>query len=183
MVPVVNDVGLKALDPQRDLPLLERWLRSPHVVQWWGTPDPHSTALGQRSVDTHALITAEGRPVGYLCWQRPSREELEAADLTDLPEDLVDIDILIGEPEYLGCGVGPKALVLLLARLRSEGVGFAGVGTSSSNHAALRAYEKAGFRFFRAFEEPESGACRYMVAKLREAVEQPVAADGAARRR
>ena len=129
------------------------------------------TALGQRSMDTHALITADGRPVGYLCWQRPSREELEAAQLTDLPEDLVDIDILIGEPEYLGCGVGPKALVLLLARLRSEGVGFAGLGTSSSNHAAIRAYEKAGFRLFRAFEEPESGACRYMVAKLRGAVE------------
>jgi RimJ/RimL family protein N-acetyltransferase len=183
VVPLVDDVGLEVLDPQRDLELLERWLRSPHVVQWWGTPDSHLTGLGQRSMDTHALITADGRPVGYLCWQRPPREELEAVELTDLPEDLVDIDILIGETEYLGCGVGPKALVLLLARLRSEGVGFAGVGTSSSNHAAIRAYEKAGFRFFRAFEEPEYGACRYMVATLRGAVEQPVAADGVARRR
>jgi aminoglycoside 6'-N-acetyltransferase len=134
-------------------------------------------------VNTHALIAADGRSVGYLCWQRPSREELAAAELTDLPEDLVDIDILIGEPETLGCGVGPKALVLLLARLHSEGVEFAGVGTSSANHAAIRAFEKAGFRFFRAFEEPEFGAYTYMVAKLHEAVEQPVEADGAARRR
>jgi len=183
VTPLVNAVRLKVLDPQRDLPLLERWLRSLHVVRWWGTPDQHLTALGQRSTDTHALITADGRPVGYLCWQRLSREEIEAAELTDLPEDLVDIDILIGEPDYLGCGVGPKALVLLLGRLRSEGVGFAGVGTSDSNHVAIRAYEKAGFRFFKAFDEPESGPCRYMVAKLRGAVEQPVAADCAARRR
>jgi aminoglycoside 6'-N-acetyltransferase len=176
----VSDVGLRELDPQRDLQLLERWLRSPHVVQWWGTPEQQLPVMGQRSKDAHAIITADGRPVGYLCWQRPPREELEAAALTDLPVDLVDIDILIGEPEYLGCGVGPKALGLLLARLRSEGVGFAGVGTSSANHAAIRAYEKAGFRFFRAFDDPDFGACRYMLARLRGAVEPPVAGDGAA---
>ena len=179
----VDDVGLKVFDPQGDLRLLERWLWSPHVVRWWGTPDLHLTALGQRSRDTHAVITADGRPVGYLCWQRPSPSELEAAGLTDLPEDLVDIDILIGEPELLGRGVGLRALILLLAKLRGEGVGFAGLGTSTSNRVAIRAFEKAGFRLFREFEDPESGPCKYMVAKLRGAVEQPVAADGTARRR
>jgi aminoglycoside 6'-N-acetyltransferase len=178
-----SDVRLKVPDAQQDLQLLKRWLLSPHVVQWWGASDEHMKALGQRSADTHALVTVHGRSVGYLCWQRPSRSELEAARLTDLPGDLVDIDILIGEPEYLGCGVGPKALVLLLASLRSEGVGFAGVGTSSANHAAIRAFEKAGFRFFRDFEDPEFGACRYMVAKLRDAGEQPAAADDSSRRR
>jgi RimJ/RimL family protein N-acetyltransferase len=162
----VNDVGLEVFDPQRDLQLFERWLRSPHVVRWWGNPDLQLKTLEQRSKETHALITADGRPVGYLCWQRPSREELEAAGLTDLSKDLVDIDILIGEPELLGRGVGPQALVLLLARLRGEGVGFAGVGTSISNRAAIRAYEKAGFRLFKDFSEPGSGPCRYLVAQL-----------------
>ncbi len=173
-------VDLKVFDPRADLPLLERWLRSPHVVRWWGTPDLH--ALAQRSRDTHAVIIADGRPVGYLCWQRPSPSELEAAGLTDLPEDLVDIDIMIGEPELLGRGVGPRALVLLLVRLHRERVGFAGLGTSTSNRVAIRAFEKAGFRLFRDFEDPESGPCKYMVAQLRGAVEQPVVAEGAARR-
>ncbi|MFN0194968.1 MAG: GNAT family N-acetyltransferase [Aestuariivirga sp.] len=177
-----TDVGLEVLDPQRDAQLLERWLRSTHVVRWWGAPDSHLRTLGQRSKDTQALITADGRPVGYLCWQRPSREELEAARLTDLPEDLVDIDILIGEPDYLGCGVGPKALAVLLARLRGEGVKFAGLGTSISNRTAIRAFEKAGFSFFGDFEDPD-GPYRYMVAQLDCAVEQQHAADGAARRR
>jgi len=180
VAPQISDIGLRALDPQRDLQLIERWLRSPHVVRWWGTPDLHLRTLGQRSNDTHALIIADGRPVGYLCWQRPSREELEAAELTDLPDDLVDIDILIGEADYLGCGVGPKAL--LLGRLRNEGVRFTGLATSISNRTAIRAFEKAGFRFFRDFEGPD-GPYRYMVAQLHCAVEQPVAADGARRRR
>ena len=177
-----TDVGLEVLDPRRHQHLLERWLRSPHVARWWGAADLHLRTLWQRSKDTHALITADGRLVGYLCWQRPSREELEAAQLTDLPEDLVDIDILIGEPDYLGCGVGPKALTVLLARLHSEGVRFAGMATSISNLRAIRAFEKAGFSLFRLFEDPD-GPYRYMVAQLDRSVEQPIAADGASRRR
>ena len=169
-MPHVDAVDLRVLDPQADLPLLERWLRSPHVVRWWGTPDPYLAALAQRSRDTDAVITADGRPVGYLCWQRLSPSELEAAGLTDLPEDLVDIDILLGEPELLGCGVGPRALALLLAKLRGEGVGFAGLATSTSNRVAIRAFEKAGFRLFREFEDRESGPCKYLVAQLGGAV-------------
>lgn len=167
----IDGVYLKELDIQSDLQLLERWLRRPHVVRWWGTLDLHLTALSKRSRDTHAVITAAGRLVGYLCWQRPSSSELKAAGLTDLPEDLVDIDILIGEPEFLYRGIGPRALVLLLAKLRGEGVGFAGLGTSTSNRVAIRAFEKAGFRLFKDFEDPEFGPCKYMVAQLRGAVE------------
>ncbi len=82
----------------------------------------------------------------------------------------MDIDILIGEPEFLGLGVGPRALVLLLARLHGEGVRVAGLGTSTSNRAAIRAFEKAGFRLFRDFEDPEFGPCKYMLAQVRGAV-------------
>ncbi len=83
----------------------------------------------------------------------------------------MDIDLLIGEPELLGHGIGPRALALLLARLRAEGVGFAGLGTSTSNFAAIRAFEKAGFCLFRDFEDSEFGPCRYLLAQLCGAVE------------
>jgi RimJ/RimL family protein N-acetyltransferase len=176
------DVELRALELKVDWPLLERWLQSPHVVRWWGTQDLPLTAPGQRSTDTEAVITADGKPVGYLCWQTPSPSELAGAGLTDLSGDLADIDILIGEPEYLGRGVGPRALLLLLAKLRGGGVRFAGLGTSTSNRAAIRAFEKAGFQAFRDFDDPQFGPCRYMLAQVPGAVEQP-AADGASRPR
>jgi aminoglycoside 6'-N-acetyltransferase len=164
-------VNLRVLDLQADLPLIERWLRSPDVARWWGASDRYLATLAQRAPDTHAVIAADGKPVGYLCWQRPSPSELEAAGLTDLPEDLVDIDIMIGEPEFLGRGVGPKALFLLLARLRGDGVRFAGLATSTSNRMAIRAFEKAGFRLFKDFEDPGFGPSKYMVAQLRGAPE------------
>ncbi len=73
------------------------------------------------------LVMADGVPVGFLCWQRPSRDELEAAALADL----VDIDILIAEVDALDRGIGPAALVLPLAHPGADyAVRYAGVGPS-----------------------------------------------------
>ncbi len=160
-----QDVRLEAVAPERDGALIERWLQSPHVMRWWGNQEEFQSTLERRSSDTHALIATGDRSVGYLCWQHLSREELEAAKLTDLPENLVDIDIMIGEPDCVGCGIGPRALTLVLKRLESEGVEVAGLATSVSNRAAIRAFEKAGFDLFRDFEEPD-GRYRYMVAHV-----------------
>jgi ribosomal protein S18 acetylase RimI-like enzyme len=80
----------------------------------------------------------------------------------------VDIDILIGEPAFVGQGVGSQALSVLIARFRRDPlVSFAGLGTSVSNGRAIRAFEKAGFRLFRKFQDPESGLCRYMLVEVR----------------
>lgn len=79
----------------------------------------------------------------------------------------MDIDILIGEPELFGRGVGSQALKLLLARLhRESSFSHAGLGTSVSNVRAIRAFERAGFRQFRDFQDPEWGLCTYMVAEV-----------------
>jgi len=167
----IHEVSLKTFDPELDFYRLRDWLHKPHVVRWWGNPQQELHIALERSPDTHAVIVADGAPVGYLCWQRPPRDELEAAGLTDLPEDLVDIDIMIGEPQVLGQGVGPRALGLVLARLRGDHlVSFAGVGTSVSNERAIRAFEKVGFRLFREFQDPESGPYRYMVVEIHNAI-------------
>ncbi len=161
-------VTLEAVDLTRDRDRLLRWLAQPHVADWWGDAARawrHATACAHSS---HALIAADGDPVGYLCWQEPSREDLEAADLTDLPRGLVDIDILIGEADRTGQGIGSRALELLLARLRGDpSVSIAGLGTSASNRIAIRCFEKAGFRLHREFEDPDWGACRYLIADVR----------------
>ena len=166
----IQEVRLETFDPELHSQRLRDWLRRPHVARWWGDPQQELENSLRRSRETHAIIAADGAYVGYICWQRPPQDELEAAGLTDFPEDLVDIDIMIGEPEFLGHGVGPRALALVLAKLRDEAVGSAGLGTSISNRAAIRASEKAGVRLFREFEDPVCGPCRYMVAELRGAV-------------
>lgn len=161
-------IGLETFDPSLHSERLLGWLRQPHVARWWGDAQQAMDHTTQSAPEAHALIVADETPIGYLCWQIPTRQELEPAGLTDLPEGLVDIDILIGEPALLGQGIGSQALQLLLARLRQESSFlFAGLGTSVSNVRAVRAYERAGFRLFRDFQDPEWGPCRYFVAEVR----------------
>lgn len=172
------DVALTAFDPARDLAMLADWLRRPHVARWWGDPAHALGAVRRHPVATGALIEAGDRPVGFVCWQTPPREELAAAGLGDLRDDLVDVDILIGEPDALGRGVGPEALSQLLARLRADGVRLVGLAAAIANRHALRAYEKAGFRPFRDFEDAGQ-AMRYFVRTFDAAVEQGPGPSGA----
>ena len=136
----------------RNLPQLRLWLDCPHVARWWGDPDEAFSAVGRHPSDQHAVITADGRPVGYICWQHPNADELLAAGLSDLPSGHIDVDILIGEADSLDQGVGPEALHLLLDRLQSEGVCSVGMASARDNRRALRAFEKVGFTTFREFE-------------------------------
>ena len=165
----VSGVTLGPFDPQHDLPRIRTWLDRPHVARWWGDPEAAFAALREHPPADAAVILLDAQPVGYLCWQNPPQEELVAAGLSDLPTGLVDVDIMIGEPDVLGHGVGPEALSLLLERLRAENVPIVGVGTASANHRALRAFEKAGFHLFRTFHEAGQ-EMRYLVTTAKAAV-------------
>ncbi len=164
-------VTLQGFELTRDGALLLGWLQRPHVAKWWGDSARAMQHASACAPESHALIVADGMPVGYVCWQQLPAEELEDADLKDVPGGLMDIDILLGDPDLLGQGIGTQALRLLLTRLRSEQmVGFAGLGTSTSNTRAIRCYEKAGFQLHRMFQDPEWGPCHYLIAAVRGSV-------------
>jgi aminoglycoside 6'-N-acetyltransferase len=169
MVPSLLSVELIPFDVAHDLPQLRVWLARPHVTRWWGDRDEALAAIRQHSPTAHALIAVDARPVGYLCWQSPLSEELAAAGLSDLPADLIDVDILIGEPDFVGRGIGPQALTLLLDRLRALGRTSVGIAAAAANPRARRAYERAGFRLFRTFHEGGEDMY-YLVQSLQAAV-------------
>lgn len=169
MAASLSSVELIPLDLARDLPRLGIWLDRPHVARWWGDRDEAMAAIRQHVPADHALIAVDTRPVGYLCWQQPLPEELAAAGLGDLPADLIDVDILIGEPDLVGRGIGPQALTLLLDQLRAAGQTSVGMAAAAANPRARRAYEKAGFRLFRTFQEAGQDY-DYLVQSLQTAV-------------
>jgi aminoglycoside 6'-N-acetyltransferase len=163
-----KDVRLDAVAPA-DRDLLRGWLRRPHVSRWWGAADDSFAAVTRQPATDQAVISVGGRPVGYLLWRRLEPAEVAVAGLGDLPSDHVDVDILIGEPELMGQGIGPAALHLILGRLGAEGVSSVGVGTDLANQRARRAFEKAGFRLFRQFEENGRSMC-YLIREPGSAV-------------
>jgi aminoglycoside 6'-N-acetyltransferase len=150
---------------QRDAVKLADWLDRPHVATWWGPRDEVIQELAAHIETDMALIAMDGDPVGLICWQIPTREELAEAGLDDLPRDLVDIDLMIGEAEALGRGIGPAALRRLFERLRAKGVPRVGLATSQTNLRALRAFEKAGFTPWRDFVE-KGESYRYLTRDL-----------------
>jgi aminoglycoside 6'-N-acetyltransferase len=160
-----SSVELVPFDVTHDLQRLSVWVHRPHVSRWWGEPDLALAAVRQHPPAAHALIAVDAAPVGYLCWQSLSPEELAVAGRTDLPAGIMDVDILIGEPDFLGRGFGPQALSLLCDRLRAEGRSEIGIAAAAANPRSLRAYEKAGFRQFREFRENGEDWC-YLVRSL-----------------
>lgn len=154
----VKRVCLQPFHPQRDIDRVAAWLRAPQVVRWWGDPERHLHAVLKRPVEGgDALIVADGVTVGYVRWQRAPRAEMEAAGLHEIPEGSIDIDIAIGETDYIGCGVGSRALQLVVQRLRSEGsMPMIMMGTSVDNTMAFSAFERAGFRRSRHLDDAES---------------------------
>lgn len=164
----VEKVWLQPFHPQRDIDRLAAWLRTPHVVRWWGDPQKQLPAVLERPAGGgDALIVADGVPVGYVRWQQTSRAELEAAGLHEIPGGSIDIDIAIGEANYIGCGVGSRALQLVVQRLGSVGsIPLLMMATSVENAIAIRASERAGFRRLRIFDDPEYGPCWLLVYEV-----------------
>jgi aminoglycoside 6'-N-acetyltransferase len=162
-------VELVPFEEQRDAGLLRRWLHAPHVSRWWGDPQRELAAvLEPPTGGAHALILADGLPVGYLRWQPAPRTELEEAGLSDIPEGAIDIDLLIGEPERIGRGVGSAALRLALAHIRDQrGAPLVMICASVENAPALCACEKAGFRRVRTFDDGEYGQMWLLTAHAR----------------
>jgi aminoglycoside 6'-N-acetyltransferase len=149
-------------------PLLAEWLARPHVAPWH--PDPEvwvEAALNPPPDRAQALILLGALPIGYMRWQKVSRQTLNSLGLTEIPAGSVDIDILIGEISDVGRGLGPKALALLVDRLRADPtVPLAGLTPSVENLFAQRAYEKAGFRKLREYEAPGFGRGVLMAMRL-----------------
>ena len=158
-------VELRPFDAEHDIARIAAWLEEPEARRWWGDPDVALAELVEREPGTAAVVTWDGRPVGVLCWQVPTREELEDAGLADLPGDLVDVDVLLGEADARGHGVAPEALRQLCARLREQRVRLLGMGAAEANAPALVAYARAGFVPYRDFEEDGEGY-RYFTRAL-----------------
>jgi aminoglycoside 6'-N-acetyltransferase len=138
-----------------DLPQVEEWLRREHVARWWREDISESlaeyrAALEGREPTDHYLIVVDGRAVGmiqtYLVSDYPDWEEV-----VQVGPDVAGVDIMIGEEELIGRGLGPQ---ILSAFVRDFVKAPAVVATvEEPNRRSWRAFEKAGFRHVRDVEE------------------------------
>jgi aminoglycoside 6'-N-acetyltransferase len=152
---------------ESDLPLIRAWLLEPHVRRWWSDPPRdtypddelekyRSRIRGDADRTLLFLIRHHGRPLGFIQSYRVDDDAEYAAALA-LDAPAAGIDLFIGDSAEVGKGHGPK---LIRAFLRDVvfvvyDVDECVIGPSVKNATAIRAYEKAGFRFFKDAAVPD----------------------------
>jgi aminoglycoside 6'-N-acetyltransferase len=146
-----------------DFANLERWLRSPEVVRWWGDP-AEQLALLREDMDepqmTMLIVEHDGVPFAYA--QHYEVHTWPQEHLAALPDGARAIDAFVGEPHMLGRTHGSAFLRALSDRLLDEGVPLIAIDPDADNARARRAYANAGFRGD-AVVETEAGPAVLMV--------------------
>ena len=136
-----------------DLPQLHAWLQREHVKRWWRDSRTYEETVahylpslrGEEPTD-HYVIALDGREIGmietYLVADHPSWEAI-----VQQGEGVAGVDLLLGEEDVVGRGVGPQVL-----RTFAREVVFARPGVlalvaavDDENRRSWRAFKKAGF--------------------------------------
>ncbi|HVD30440.1 MAG TPA: GNAT family N-acetyltransferase [Methylomirabilota bacterium] len=151
---------------EEDLELIRRWLLEPHVKRWWddgvkspypdAVIDDYREAIQGKDPTYHYLAQIDNRPAAMLQHYRIA-DDPEYAEALALDEDAVGIDLFIGDAELIGRGHGPPMLRQFLRDIAFpfHRLDVCVIGPSVKNVAAIRAYEKAGFRPLREVHVPD----------------------------
>ncbi|MEA2461722.1 MAG: aminoglycoside 6-N-acetyltransferase, partial [Actinomycetota bacterium] len=145
-------------DTEDDYALMIRWRNSPHVRYWWDPDLPPLTLESAREEyladtlpdpDTTAcIVELAGEPVGFMQFYRWSSYADEAEEIgIEFDGATAGVDVFVGEPDLAGQGLGTRMMNLLCGYLETERDASSVVLTTElTNEAAIRCYEKAGFK-------------------------------------
>lgn len=138
--------------------LLDKWFKASHVARWWPVPEEHEDFFNSflkriRSGAQPYLVLCNDRPIGYI--QTYSINVSKDRWLPKLSGNIIGIDQFVGEPEYLGKGIGTLFIKAFVANLvaKDKTVTIV-VDPDPTNAVAIRCYEKVGFKKIGVYQAP-----------------------------
>jgi aminoglycoside 6'-N-acetyltransferase len=146
---------------ENDLPLLHRWFNTPHVSEWWvveGEKRPSFELVkkhylprinGNEPVDVY-LVMHDGNPIGMVQACKLDDEPAEKANF-GIEHGCAGIDLLIGEADFVHRGQGSGIIQQFLRDIvfRKYDVASCLVDPQVENEIAIKAYNKAGFKYLK----------------------------------
>jgi aminoglycoside 6'-N-acetyltransferase len=127
------ELTLRPLVPE-DVDELRRIHATPEVARWWGLP-ADGFPLSDDPTSTRRAIVVAGRVVGLVqYWEEPDPRYRHAC-----------IDVFL-DPAVHGRGIGSAAVRRIADELLARGHHRITIDPATANFAAIRAYEKVGFR-------------------------------------
>jgi aminoglycoside 6'-N-acetyltransferase len=141
-----------------DLPIIKRWLETPHVSEWWHDPT-QQLELVSSDLDhpdmAQFIVAADGKEFAYLqCYNLSGWN----TGFGPQPEGTRGLDQFIGEADMIGRGHGSAFVRVFANRMLTSGTPRVVTDPDPVNARAVRAYEKAGFRRDRLVETPDGAA-------------------------
>lgn len=156
---------------QEHFPRLLTWLNEPHVMKWW----PHDHGSGTWTLDDiitkytsyvdgyklvdgykkpiHAFVVYyQNIPVGYAQYYN-AYDFPRGYLLEGLSKKLGAVNVFIGEDEYTGKGLGTALINAFLDKQVWPRFDACFVDPEVHNIAAIRAYEKCGFKIVKKDKE------------------------------
>ncbi len=141
-----------------DLPVIRRWLETPHVSEWWNDPsEQFELVSGDLTHPDMAqfIVAADGREFAYLqCYNLSAWN----CGFGSQPDGTRGLDQFIGEADMVGRGHGSAFVRAFADRLLAAGTPRIVTDPDPANARAILAYEKAGFRRDRLVETPDGTA-------------------------
>lgn len=162
------------------LKMLHKWAQEPHVCLWWGDGRSWSFNDIKEKYSSYTfgykiqqglkkpiypfVIEFQKRPIGFIQFYDAldfPREGFNTKDLCyDQSQSLAAIDFYIGEPDYIGQGLGAKVLKAFLSNHVFHYYDACLADPDKNNIAAIKAYVRAGFSIFRNMD-----SCIIMIAQ------------------
>lgn len=141
-----------------DLPLIRRWLETPHVSEWWHDPAEQfelvSGDLGHPDM-AQFIVATDAKPFAYLqCYNIGAWH----TGFGPQPQGTCGLDQFIGEADMLDRGHGPAFIRTFAEGLLANGTPRVVIDPDPDNARAIRAYEKAGFSRDRLVDTPDGVA-------------------------
>lgn len=169
----MNDGTLTMINPEiafeplsiDHLTLLHKWIQEPHVWQWWGEDKSwtfddvkekyssytirYKIEQGVKKTIYPFIITFQGRPIGFIQFYNAfdfPRAGFDVQSIWDSKsETLAALDFYIGDPTYIGKGLGSDVLRIFLQKQVFKQFDACLVDPEKNNKIALKTYAKAGF--------------------------------------
>jgi pimeloyl-ACP methyl ester carboxylesterase/RimJ/RimL family protein N-acetyltransferase len=147
---------------EKDLPLFFAWVKKPHIAQWWKSDtyekfvEKYQPQIITANYCLPFIMYINEKPIGYI--------QYCLADKADdgwwckqhgQPAGTIGMDIIIGETDYVGKGFGPMLIKKFAEKIFTEtNAPKIIIDPDTTNQAAIRCYEKVGFKRVNEIDAP-----------------------------
>ncbi|OGH88803.1 MAG: hypothetical protein A3J93_01800 [Candidatus Magasanikbacteria bacterium RIFOXYC2_FULL_42_28] len=167
-----NNISFKPLSAV-DLPLTHKWLTSSHVKEGYGhgkqtIADIEKKYIPRINGETPTscfIIFYDNAPIGQIQMYKIN-DYPDYKKIIQIDQSAAGIDLFIGEKDFQHKGLGSVIIQKFLKDFvfKKLNVESCIIGPNPNNIAAIKAYEKAGFKYLKTIINPD-GEDEYLMEK------------------